>query len=308
MTIIIDIYEQNGPQNMRRNNHINWKVTLTFRDLTVTLTCTLCEVHTHAIPSAHLWEYVSRIFPRWNGPGGSEIQTALKAQFWPLTWPWPDTWPFKKNFKSALEPSRRDLSNAASPVSLRSLVWELAWGGVIRPPPPPRSMAFGWDPGQARVNYGCDKCVRYCALIFAAEIVPSLSTIQWDLKKPACESTEGSARPLKKKISCQTQKWNFWKRPLTDFDKNYIFGIGTSSAIEWNLSFLLSISWPSDEPCNRLEQLKQTSLLTKRRIVHHLIHNIIFNCIMHTDKQMNVSYQASLVNRHIRRFTGVCLM
>ena len=25
---------------------------------------------------------------------------------------------------------------------------------------------------------------------------------------------------------------------------------------------------------------------------------------MHTDKQMNVSYQASLVNRHIRRFTG----
>ena len=53
------------------------------------------------------------------------------AQFWPLTWPWPDTWPFKKNFKSALEPSRRDLSNAASPVSLRSLVWELAWGDVV---------------------------------------------------------------------------------------------------------------------------------------------------------------------------------
>ena len=72
------------------------------------------------------------------------------AHFWPLTWPGPDTWPFKKNFKSALEPSRRDLSNAASPVSLRSLVWELAWVGVIRPPP--RSMAFGWDPSQARVN------------------------------------------------------------------------------------------------------------------------------------------------------------
>ena len=99
-----------------------------------------------------------------------------------------------------------------------------------------------------RVNYGCDKRVRYCALIFAADIVPSLSTIQWDLKKPACESTEGLARPLKKKISCQTQKWNFWKRPSTDFDKNYVFGIGTSSAIEWYLSFLLSISWPSDEP------------------------------------------------------------
>ena len=25
---------------------------------------------------------------------------------------------------------------------------------------------------------------------------------------------------------------------------------------------------------------------------------------MHTDKQMNASYKASLVNRHIRRFTG----
>ena len=58
------------------------------------------------------------------------------AQFLPLTWPWPDTWPFKKSFKSALEPSRRDLSNAASPVSLRSLVWELAWGGRYTPPPP----------------------------------------------------------------------------------------------------------------------------------------------------------------------------
>ena len=100
-----------------------------------------------------------------------------------------------------------------------------------------------------RLNYGCDKRVCYCALIFAADIVPSLSTIQWDLKKPACESTEGAARPLKKKISCQTQKCNFWKRPSTDFDKNYIFGIGTSSAIEWYLSLLLSISWPSDEPC-----------------------------------------------------------
>ena len=44
----------------------------------------------------------------------------------------------------------------------------------------------------------------------------------------------------------------------------------------------------------------------KRRIKGHLIHNIIFNCIMHTDKKkMNVSYQASLVNRHIRRFTGL---
>ena len=29
---------------------------------------------------------------------------------------------------------------------------------------------------------------------------------------------------------------------------------------------------------------------------------------MHTDKQMNASYQASLVNRRIRRFTGTLFM
>ena len=51
--------------------------------------------------------------------------------------------------KCALEPSRRDLSNATSPVSLRSLVWALPWGRYTSPPPP-RSMGFGWDPGQTR--------------------------------------------------------------------------------------------------------------------------------------------------------------
>ena len=38
-----------------------------------------------------------------------------------------------------------------------------------------------------RLNYGCDKRVCYCVLIFVLDIVPSVSTIQWDLKKPACE-------------------------------------------------------------------------------------------------------------------------
>ena len=66
--------------------------------------------------------------------------------------------------------------------------------------------------------------------------------------RPASQQRAQPGRE-RKNISCQTQKWNFWKRPATDFDKNYIFGIGTSSAIEWYLSFLLSISWPSDEPC-----------------------------------------------------------
>ena len=67
-----------------------------------------------------------------------------------------------------------------------------------------------------RLNYGCDKRVRYCALIFAADIVPSLSTIQWDLKKPACESTEGSARPLKKRYRVKYKSGIFEKghRPI----------------------------------------------------------------------------------------------
>ena len=107
-----------------------------------------------------------------------------------------------------------------------------------------------------RLNYGCDKRECYRVLIFVLDIVPSVSTIQWDLNKPACEWTDDLARSLtKKEISCGTQKCNFWKRPSTDFDKNYIFGIGTSSAIEWYLSFLLSISWPSDEPWTAMANL-----------------------------------------------------
>ena len=67
------------------------------------------------------------------------------------------------------------------------------------------------------LNYGCDKRVRYCALIFAADIVPSLSTIQWDLKKPACESTEGSARPLKKKYIVSNTKVQFLEKAIDRF-------------------------------------------------------------------------------------------
>ena len=40
-------------------------------------------------------------------------------------------------------------SNAASPVSLRSLVWALPWGRYTSPPPL-RSMGFDWDLGQTR--------------------------------------------------------------------------------------------------------------------------------------------------------------
>ena len=50
-----------------------------------------------------------------------------------------------------------------------------------------------------RLNYGCDKRVRYCVLIFVLDIVPSVSTIQLDLKKPACGWTDDLARSLAKK-------------------------------------------------------------------------------------------------------------
>ena len=87
-------------------------------------------------------------------------------------------------------------------------------------------------------------CWFLCWILF---LPCQLSGGTW--KKPACGWTDDLARSLTKKISCRTQNCNFWKRPSTDFDKNCIFGIGTSSAIELHLSFLLSISWPSDEPC-----------------------------------------------------------
>ena len=58
---------------------------------------------------------------------------------------------------------------------------------------------------------------------------------------------------------------------------------------------------------NRLEQLKQTSLLTKKRIRSSQLSPQYTIQLMHTGKQkhMNAPYQASLVNRHIRRFTGI---
>ena len=53
-----------------------------------------------------------------------------KPRFWLLTWPWPDTWPHLENLGDALGSSHRELSNAASFVSLRPFVRELWRGGV----------------------------------------------------------------------------------------------------------------------------------------------------------------------------------
>ena len=57
----------------------------------------------------------------------------LKQRFWPLTWAWPDTWPHSENLGGALRSSRRELSNAASLVSLRPFVHELWRGGATCP-------------------------------------------------------------------------------------------------------------------------------------------------------------------------------
>ena len=60
------------------------------------------------------------------------------------------------------------------------------------------------------LNYGCDKLVCYCVLIFVLDIVPSVSTIQWDLKKlPASE--HDLARSLTKKYRVGHQSAIFEK-------------------------------------------------------------------------------------------------
>ena len=64
-----------------------------------------------------------------------------KPRFWLLTWPWPDTWPHLENSGDTLGLSHRELSNAASVVSLRPFVRELWRGGVWRPTP---SASRGW--------------------------------------------------------------------------------------------------------------------------------------------------------------------
>ena len=54
---------------------------------------------------------------------------------------WWEVWASARAKRTQTALSERVPACDSSPVSLRSLVWELAWGGVIRPPP--RSMAFG---------------------------------------------------------------------------------------------------------------------------------------------------------------------
>ena len=80
-----------------------------------------------------------------------------KPRFWHLTWPWPDTWPHLENLGNALGSSHRELSNAASFVSLRPFVREL-WRGAFNAPPPPASRGWRSTPANAgltNANHSC---------------------------------------------------------------------------------------------------------------------------------------------------------
>ena len=78
-----------------------------------------------------------------------------------------------------------------------------------------------------------DFCGGYCSFLVNYSV---------GLEKAGLRVKRGLSQAAKEKDIVSNTKVQFLKRPSTDFDKNYIFGIGTSSAIEWYLSFLLSIS------------------------------------------------------------------
>ena len=86
------------------------------------------------VPSPGPWEYIWKVLGETCYVWGHYGLQPENTRFWHLTWPWPDTWPQFWIFESGLEASRRDLSNAASSVSLRPSVFEIA-GGVGSDPP-----------------------------------------------------------------------------------------------------------------------------------------------------------------------------
>ena len=87
-----------------------------------------------SVPSPGPWEYIWKVLGETCYVWGHYDLQPENIRFWPLTWPWPDTWPQFWTFESGLEASRRDLSNAASSISLRPSVFEIA-GGVGSDPP-----------------------------------------------------------------------------------------------------------------------------------------------------------------------------
>ena len=78
-----------------------------------------------------------------------------------------------------------------------------------------------------------DFCGGYCSFLVNYSV---------GLEKAGLRVNRELSQVAKEKDIMSNTKVQFLKRPSTDFDSNYIFGVGTSSAIEWYLSFLLSIS------------------------------------------------------------------
>ena len=87
-----------------------------------------------------------------------------------------------------------------------------------------------------RLNYGCDKRVYYCVLIFVLDIVPSVSTIQWDLKKTCLRVNIGlspTANEKKDQVRHKSPIYGKDHRLIFIKKKIFFFGIGTSSAMEY---------------------------------------------------------------------------
>ena len=68
-----------------------------------------------------------------------------------------------------------------------------------------------------RLNYGCDKRVRYCALIFAVDIVPSLSTIEWGLEKAGLRVNRELSQTSKEKDIVSNTNVEFLKKAIDRF-------------------------------------------------------------------------------------------
>ena len=96
-----------------------------------------------------------------------------KSRFWHLTWPWPDTWPHLENLGGALGSSHRELSNAASLVSLRPFVREI-WRGAFNALPP---ASRGWWNTPATAGLTSSSKVLRSFSIKIALVVMTLSSM-----------------------------------------------------------------------------------------------------------------------------------
>ena len=67
------------------------------------------------------------------------------------------------------------------------------------------------------LNHRCDRRVRYCALIFAADIVPSLSAIEWDLKKAGLRVNRELSHAAKELNIVSNTKVQFLKKAIDRF-------------------------------------------------------------------------------------------